>query len=47
MAMATRDLLEILYVDWVPLFSDEKRVLGAGWGGGRDFISRRRGAFKS
>ncbi len=34
MAKATSGLLEILYVDWVPLFSDEKARAVASRGGG-------------
>ncbi len=33
------DLLEIIYVDWVPLFSNEKRVL---WGEGLYIQTERR-----
>ncbi len=32
MAKATSGLFKILYVDCVPLFSDEKRTLAAGGG---------------
>ncbi len=43
MAKATSLLLKILYVDWAPLFSDEKARARCWMRRGRGFISRQRG----